>query len=287
MLDRDEIVEQAYFFRTLRERLQQNFPLQELLANVREEILSTTKLPMAIDFMLAELLHEGVLAPAMRRLGHYFSAFQTYVIDEAERERGRFDMQIGLEILQREAEYRSQEPTPAGVFLFRFETICRNRLRYDQGLAAAADDPIFDDDWREWLREVRRQIGIVDLSDLLYLRSQHYVTRQARQGVTGESPTRPVLFGDKEGKIAQANRRKEPLLLLSALQRHLGYPAVPRPKPHQENPDMIPQMSRRIERLEARIKLLEEEQKGGIDITKFYGQANSEADESADPGQFA
>jgi hypothetical protein len=31
-------------------------------------------------------------------------------------------------------------------------------------------------------------------------------------------------------------------------------------------------MQRRIERLEARIKFMEEEQRQGIDITKFYGK---------------
>jgi hypothetical protein len=36
---------------------------------------------------------------------------------------------------------------------------------------------------------------------------------------------------------------------------------------------MIPQMQRRIERLEARMKLMEEEQRQGIDITKFYGKS--------------
>jgi hypothetical protein len=36
--------------------------------------------------------------------------------------------------------------------------------------------------------------------------------------------------------------------------------------------ELIPQMQRRIERLEARIKFLEEEQRQGIDITKFYGK---------------
>jgi len=273
MLDREEYVEQAYFFRTLRERLELNLPLQDLLANTREEILASTKLPMAIDFLLSELLLKGVLGPAMERLEHYFSAFQTYVMTEAERDKGRFDMRIGLEILEQEASYRGKAATPAGIFLFQFETICRNHLRYDPGLAATAKDPIFDADWREWLQMVRKQVGIVDMADLVYLRSRYHVLRQEQRGLAGETEPVVVLFGEKEGKIALANRRKEPLLLLSALQRHLGYPAVPRPKPPQENPDLIPQLSRRIERLESRIKLMEEEQRdGGIDITQFYGE---------------
>ena len=37
-------------------------------------------------------------------------------------------------------------------------------------------------------------------------------------------PEKPMLFGEKEGKIAWANRKKDPLYLFAALQRHLGYP---------------------------------------------------------------
>ncbi len=67
-----------------------------------------------------------------------------------------------------------------------------------------------------------------------------------------------------------ANRRKDPLFLFAAMQRHLGYPPVPKLEPIDPLPSLIPQMQRSIERLESRIKLLEEEQRGGIDITKFY-----------------
>ena len=42
MLDREEYVEQAYFFRVLGERLPENVPLQDLLAQVRDETLATT-----------------------------------------------------------------------------------------------------------------------------------------------------------------------------------------------------------------------------------------------------
>ena len=45
-LDREEYVEQAYFFRTLRERMQQSMSTQELLEAINQEILSTTSCPM-------------------------------------------------------------------------------------------------------------------------------------------------------------------------------------------------------------------------------------------------
>jgi hypothetical protein len=60
------------------------------------------------------------------------------------------------------------------------------------------------------------------------------------------------------------------LLLFNALHRHLGYPEVPRPVKPDETPALIPQLLRRIERMEARLKLAEEELKGGIDLTRFY-----------------
>jgi hypothetical protein len=80
----------------------------------------------------------------------------------------------------------------------------------------------------------------------------------------------PFLFGEKEGRIAFGNRRKEPLFLFAGMQRHLGYPIVPRPVPPDQTNELVPQLARRLERLEARIKLMEEERRTGIDITKFY-----------------
>jgi hypothetical protein len=84
-------------------------------------------------------------------------------------------------------------------------------------------------------------------------------------------PEKPVLFGEKEGKIALASRQRDPLYLFSALERHLNYPTVPRPKPVDETKQLLPNLLRRVDRLEARIKLLEEEHKGGIDLAKFFG----------------
>ena len=85
-------------------------------------------------------------------------------------------------------------------------------------------------------------------------------------------PEYPILFGEREGKIAFANRRKEPLYLFAAMQRHLGYPPVPKREIVDQTLELIPQMQRRLERLEARMKFMEEEQRQGIDITKFFGR---------------
>jgi hypothetical protein len=270
-LEREEYVEQAYFFRALADRMREQAATQDLLVSIREELLATSKLPLAIDFLASELKLKGVMATAMARLSHYFTPFQTFVIEEAESERGRFDFLVALEILCREAAYRAEGASPQGVFLYQFEALCRNRLGYDRGLAAIAGDPIFNADWREWLDIVRRQIGLIDIADFLYVRSAYYARSRQRIGAPPDDNTKPALFGEKEGRIALANRHKDPLLLFSALQRHLGYPAVPRPRHVNEDAQtVLPLLVRRMERLESRLKLLEEEQKDGIDLSRFY-----------------
>jgi hypothetical protein len=280
-LGREEYIEQAHFFRELAERLRGNVPAQEVLASVREEVLATAKLPMAIDFLQAELRHEGVFGPAMTQLPHYFTPFQAFVVLEAENDRSRFDLWVGLEILSREAEYRAESPTRQGLFLYDFEALCRNRLGYDRGLEAVAGDPAFDGEWSDWIRRIRRQIGMVDLADLIYVHSEYYAMRSGSgegsgRGKTGaeDSPVRPadapVLFGEREGRIALANRRKDPLFLFSSLHRQLGYPEVPRPEPAAVEQALLPQLARRMEQLESRVKLVEEEQRGGVDLSRFY-----------------
>ncbi len=267
LLEREEYVEQAYFYRLLIERIKSGMPLQELLGQARQEVLATTRLPLAIDFLLSELKHVGLMSTAMRRLRHYFTPFQTFIVAQAEEEGGRFDMDTALRVLHKEAEYRSRDPVPQGSFLYQFESLCRNRLAYDPGLAAMAEDPLYPPPWKSWILTVRRQIGIVDLADLIYVRSQYYVERQQRRGADVEDA--PRLFGEKEGKIAWANRRQDPLYLFAALQRHLGYPSVPRRELVDQTAVLLPQLIRRMERLEQRIKLLEEEQRGGIDLSRF------------------
>src|SRR5580704_7952953 len=158
ILDREEYIEQAYCFRAFRERLQDNVPSQEILAGLSEELLNTTNLPKAIDFLRGEILHTGRISPGMARLGHYFTAFQTFVMSRAEEERSRFDQKTALQALERLAEYLSGNPVPAGLFIYQFECIARNRLGYDRGMKAIADDPCYDEAWRDWIMKVRLRL---------------------------------------------------------------------------------------------------------------------------------
>ncbi|MDO4551313.1 MAG: hypothetical protein Q4C96_08700 [Planctomycetia bacterium] len=266
VLPREEYVEQAYLFKTLRERMTST-ATQELMLSLRHEILATTQLPMAMEFMYMELKHSGEMTPAMRKMTHYFTPFQTYIMMEAEREGGKFDFQTALEILEKEASCRANGMSRPGMFMYQLEAVSRNRLRYDMALAAMADDPIYNDDWREWILIVRRQLGIIEIADLIYVRSEYY---RIQKKITLQPPEKPVLFGEKEGRIALATRRKDPVFLFSALQRHLDYPTVPRRKSEETEEFLLPKLLRTVDKLEARVKLLEEEMRGGIDITRFY-----------------
>ena len=183
ILEREEYIEQAYFFRVLRERLATGMATQDVLQRIDQEILSTTRLPMAIQFLSAELKHTGLLSSGFARLGHYFTPFQAYVIQGTEEEGRRFNTDIALLVLEREALFRARNIGSAGLFVYQFEVLCRNRLGYDGGLRAIEGDPVYDERWRAYADMVRKQIGLVDFTDLVYLRSDLYVTEQRRHNL--------------------------------------------------------------------------------------------------------
>lgn len=278
---KEEYIEQAYLFHGLNNRIDAADPVQTVMKHLRDEVLATTKLPMAIDYLLAELTHLGVMSTAMKKLSHYFTPFQAFLIEAAEDDQGRFDMRRALLILEYEARYRADNATPIGLFVFQFETLCQNHLDYDHGLNAMSQDPMFNEEWSKWILAVRHKIGIVGIADLIYLYSQLYVDRQHQlsqdwieedgQELQKDMLPDAVLFGEREGRIALANRNKDPLYLFSALHRQLGFPSVPRPKKKDPNEDLIPKMVRQLERFESRLKLLEDEQRDkGIDLSQFY-----------------
>ncbi len=278
LLDREEYIEQAHFFRVFAERLRENIPSQEVLTTVQEEILSTTKLPMAIDFLRSEILLTGRISDAMTRLEHYFAPFQAFIMRQAEVEaKSRFDQFMALEILQREAEFRANNPSPQGLFIYQFECLSRSRLGYTEGLIAVSGDPLYDDTWREWFTVLRREIGTSDFSDLLYFRSEQFVAdrRRANQDPDFNVPY-PTLFGLREGRIAKAHRKKDPLYMFAALQRQLGYPAVPRVKAKNDQTVIHPVLEQRLQRIEQSLKIVQAELKGGLDLSQFFKKPDDE-----------
>jgi hypothetical protein len=268
ILDREEYIEQAYLFRVLRERMASNMAAQDVLQRIHEEILTTTRLPYAIQFLATELKHSGLLSSGFSRLPHYFTSYQAHVIRQTEREGLRFSVETALLILEREAVYRAGNPTSPGLFVYQFEVLSRNRLGYDEGLTAMAGDLLYNSAWRDYLELVRKQIGSVDFADLVYLRSDQYVAEQRRHNPDYQPPV-PSLFGEKEGKIAKASRGHDPLYLFAALQRQLGYPEVPRPKPRDDVEAKLEALQVRVKELEARLKLMESESRGQVDLAQF------------------
>lgn len=279
ILDREEYIEQAYFFRVYRERLQENIPSQEILHLIQEEILATTRLPMAIDFLRTEIMHSGRISDAMVRLPHYFAPFQTFVMQRAEDDESRFEQLVALKILENEAAYRARNPTRSGMFVYQFECIARNRLGYTDGLKAMAQDPLYDDEWTRWIGALTDQLGGRELSELIYRASQHFNNRRktrdavkAEENKGDESHHTTTLFGDQEGRIAKANIGRDPLFFFAALQRQLDYPAVPRPQRADEIQKLPAYLEARLVKIEQRLKIVEMESKGGIDLKQFYKQ---------------
>ena len=273
LLEREEYIEQAYFFRAYRERLALNVPSQEILSAIADEVLATTKLPMALDFLKGEILLKGKVSDGMARLPHYFTPFQTFVMAKAEEDRARFDQKTALQVLEREAEYLAGTPTPAGLFVYQFECIARNRLGYDRGMKAMAQDPYYEQKWRDWILRCRLRLGSTDFADLVYCRSEDYVDeRRRRTGKPDYKPSFAILFGKQEGRIARANRGKDPLFMFAALQRQLGHPSVPRPQPKPADPVFHPVLEARLQRLEKRLNLCEQDLKDEFDLSEFYSR---------------
>lgn len=268
---REEYVEQAYFFRALRQRLADGWPTQQTLAQLREELLSTTRMPLAAEMLLDHVERGGELGGGLARLPHYFTPFQTHVTMRSEADRSRFTFGQALLILEREAEYKSTTATPNGLFFYQLETLTRNQLGYLDGLIAMEGDGFFDDGWRRYCGFVRTQLGEHDFAELVYLRSELYV-RERQRNEPDYQPRSAPLFGEKEGRIAAANRGRDPNYLFSALQRHLGFPPVPRPPKASDEQQKLDDTVRRLAALEQKLKIVEGEVFGKTDPAMFMAK---------------
>jgi hypothetical protein len=285
-LDREEYIEQEYFFRVYRERLLSDTPSQEVLQTIQEEILATTRLPMAIDFLRSEVLHHGQISTAMERLPHYFTGFQSFVVRCADEEASRFEQLTALEILESEARYRANGASPQGLFVYQFECIARNRLGYQGGLIAMSRDPLYSPAFARWIRRLTSTLGTRDLAEIIYQASEHHVGRQKSPPATDDSNSPAAvsarkLFGAQEGRIARANIGRDPMYFFAALQRQLGYPVVPHLRRADDMEKLPPFLESRLNKIEQRLKLIDMEIKGGIDLSRFYQKPGSTPDFSS------
>jgi hypothetical protein len=112
------------------------------------------------------------------------------------------------------------------------------------------------------------QLGVVDFADLIFLRSELYVSER-RRADEDYVPKLPPLFGEKEGKIARANRGHDPLYLFASLQRQLGYPEVPRSKPREDMSAQLETLKAKLREVEARMRVMEADLRGTLDLTKL------------------
>ncbi len=160
---------------------------QELLGLVKEEVLSTTKLPLAIDFLASELRHAGGFSSAMARLRALLHDVSDVCRGRGRERAGTVRPASGAQDSRARGAVPRREPPPQGLFFYQFECLCRNRLGYDKGLEAIAGDPIFDDAWREWILIVRRQVGIVDFGDMIYVRSEQFVKDRLRKNADADA----------------------------------------------------------------------------------------------------
>ena len=181
VLEREEYIEQAYFFHTFRERLIDGLASQEILARIGEELLSTTKLPLAVSFLHVEMKGTGQMGPAMERISHYFTPFQAHVVSQAESDVSRFAMDQAL-----------SDPGARGQVQGRCARRCRpcscfNSRRSPatdwatpKGLAAMAGDPIYTEDWIDYILTLRSRLGDVDFADLIFVRSEQFARERRR-----------------------------------------------------------------------------------------------------------
>ena len=270
-LIREELIEQAYFFRAVRQRLEEGWPTQDVLVHLQGELLATTRMPLAVDFMSAQLKHGGRICDAMAGLPHYFTGFQTYVVSQAESEQARFTFSQAMLILEREAEYKAEGAGAPGLFVYQLETLTRNQLGYLDGMMAMESDSEYDENWRQFIGFVRSQAGLMDFAELIFIRSEHHVAER-RKIDSDYEPKRLPLFGDKEGRIAAANRGRDPNYLFAALQRQLGFPVVPRPPKQSAAVREMDELKRRMKALEGKLQILEGDVFNRTDPTAFVSK---------------
>ena len=72
--------------------------------------------------------------------------------------------------------------------------------------------------------------------------------------------------------VAKANHGRDPLYLFAALQRQLNYPEVPRIKAKDDPAVKFLEMRAKIRELETRLKLVEGELRGNVDLSEFMAK---------------
>ena len=131
-------------------------------------------------------------------------------------------------------------------------------------------DPFYDPDWRDFLALVQapdrrgrfRRYRVFALAVLC-----------AGSAVVGRLCSAGLAIVWREGgQDRQGQSRPRPLYLFAALQRQLGYPEVPRSKPKDDVGSRIEALKVKIRELETRLKLVEGEVQGRVDLSEFLAK---------------
>ena len=177
-------------------------------------------------------------------------------------------MEQALLVLEREAKFKSEAPSLPALFVFQFEAIVANRLGYNKGLAGMAADPFYTEEWKDYILTLRTRLGDVDFADLIFVRSEQFV-RERRRLNPDFIPKFPVLFGEKEGKIARANRGRDPDVPLRRTPAPAWLPrGPPHPPPRRARGPRARSSSRSIAQLENRLKIAESDIHQDIDLSQ-------------------
>ena len=123
----------------------------------------------------------------------------------------RFSMEQALLILEREAKYKSENPARRPVhFPVRVSVAKPAGLHPGTGAAMSAD-PLYTEDWRDYILMLQTRLGDVDFAKPHPSYYAHFVKERRKTNPEFE-PKYPTLFGEREGKIARANRGRDPVI---------------------------------------------------------------------------
>ena len=135
---------------------------------------------------------------------------------------------------------------------------------------------------------------MVDIADVIYVHSEYYWQRQrtARADSTAARGPRECRRAATEERARHRRQRTTPSSSSASAKAASPWPIArrircscsprctgswatrrcPASKPADKEQALLPQLARRLEQLEMRLKIIEEEQRGGLDLTKFYEQ---------------
>ena len=155
MLDREEYIEQAYLFRVFAERIAAGIAAQEALVSIGQEVLATSKLPMAIDYLVGELKLVGTLSTAMVRLPPLLHRLPDLRDATGRGGGGPVRHADGAGDARARGDLPRRGGDAAGAVLLPLRVPVAEPPRLRPRPRRVAADDIFDADWKAWIDDGR------------------------------------------------------------------------------------------------------------------------------------